>query len=557
MARYDVCVIGSGAGGGAAAAALAEAGKKVLILEKGPWFDPRTMFKDEVVQCRRPVLWGSTQDEPQVEVTSGAGFAGAGRGGLTSIFKNGSLVGGSSTLMSGFFPRFKPDDFRALSTYGAIPKATVVDWPLTYDDLEPWYARVEQELGVSGALRPMPKTLTDRRSTATFPMPPTKEHPFAKAVDDACTKLGLHSYALPRAVLSQDKGKREACNYNGYCGSYVCTNGAKGDSLSGWIPRALAAGAEIRPRAMVRNLVTDASGRKLVAAEYLDADGRLQRVEARAFVVACQAIESARLLLNSKGKRHPNGLANGSGQVGRNLIFSTFAAGWGDMVHADWKDGGAWMRSDEPFINRQVHDYYWYDPKDPRGRNAGNSEAGRGFLKGGCLNFLLFHPNPVAAGMAQSFGERRANPAPLWGQALKDRLDYWFHEMTPIKFEIFGEWFPGPHAHVSVDPTVKDKWGLPVSRIRAFAHEWSRRNAEFLVARGQEVLTAMGAKNARATPRFGGPSVNLQGGTCRFGEDPKTSVLNRDCRAHEVENLYVTDGSFLPTGGSVPFTFTI
>ncbi len=555
--KYDVCVIGSGAGGGASAATLAEAGKRVLILEKGPWFDAAEVLKDEIVQCRRSVLWGSTKDEPQVQVTQGSGFAGAGRTDRTSMFKNGSLVGGSSTLMSGFFPRFKPDDFRALSTYGRVPDATVVDWPLGYDDLEPWYARVEQELGVSGRLRPMPKTLTDRRSTAAFPLPPTREHPFAGLVDKACSELGLHAYSLPRAVLPHDTRGRKACDYNGYCGSYVCTTGAKGSSLAAWIPRAVAAGAEVRPRSMVRGLVTDGAGRKIVAAEYFDEEGKLQRVEARVFIVACQAIESARLLLNSKSRHHPQGLANGSGLVGRNLIFSTFGAGWGDMVHADWKDGGAWMRSEEPFINREVHDFYWYDPKDPKRRNAGTTPAGRGMLKGGTLNFLLMHPNPIAGALIQSFGEQRPNPAPLWGGALKDRLDYWFKQMTPIKFEVFGEWFPGPHAWVGIDPQTKDKWGTPVARIRAFSHKWSRANARFLAQRAMEVITKMGARHARTVPRYGGPSVNLQAGTCRFGDDPQTSVLNRDCRAHEVDNLYVTDGSFMPTGGSMPFTFTI
>ncbi len=555
MARYDVCVIGSGAGGGAAAATLAEAGKKVLILEKGPWFDAATMLKDEIVQTRRPTLVGSTQDEPQVHVTRGAGVAGAGR--QTSLFKNGSLVGGSSNLMSGFFPRFKPDDFRVQSIYGAPPDSTVVDWPISYDDLEPWYTKVEQEVGVSGRLRRMPDSLTDKRSTPGFPLPPIQEHPFAARVDATCEKLGLHSYSLPRAVLPQDYRGRKACDYNGYCGSYVCTTNAKGGALAAWIPRALAAGAELRPRAMVRNLVTDASGRKIVRAEYYDRDGKLQQVEARVFVVACQAIETARLLLGSRSKAHPHGLANSSGLVGKNLIFSTFGAGWGDMVHKDFADGGRSFQSDQPFINRQVHDYYWYAPGAWKTRNAGTEPAKRGMVKAGTLNFLPFHPNPIAGAELQSSGERRSNPAPLWGQPLKDRLDYWFHQQTPIKFEIFGEWFPGPQAHVGLDTKVKDTWGLPVARIQAFPHEWSWRNSGFLVNRGIEFLTAMGAKNARAVKSFGGPSVNLQAGTCRFGEDPKTSVLDPSCRAHDVDNLYVTDGSFMPTGGSVPFTFTI
>jgi len=552
--RYDVCVIGSGAGGGATAATLAEAGKKVLVLEKGPWFDAATFLKDEIVQSRRPVLWSSTEEEPQVQQTSGEGMAGAGR--ATSLFKNGSLVGGSSVLMSGFFPRLKPDDFRVKSIYGAPPDSTVVDWPLSYDDLEPWYAQVERELGVSGHLRPMPATLTDRRSTPDFPLPPTREHPFAARIDEVCEKMGLHSLALPRAVLSRDVGRRRACDYNGYCGSSVCTTDAKGSSLAAWIPRAVAAGAEIRPHAMVRRLVTDDTGRRVVRAEYFDRQGKVQQVEARIFVVACQAIETARLLLNSRSRPHPGGLANRSGLVGRNLIFATFGSGWGDMVHADWADGGKWMQSTEPFVNREVHDYYWYDPSNPKGRNAGTAEAQRGMVKAGTLNFLLMHPNPIGAAALQSFGERDRT-APLWGQALKDRLDYWFHDITPIKFEIFGEWFPGPHAHVGIAAATKDKWGTPVARIKAFPHEWSRRNAYFLVARGKEIISAMGAKHARAVRAFGGPSVNLQAGTCRFGDDPKTSVLNRDCRAHDVDNLYVTDGSFMPTGGSVPFTFTI
>ena len=449
-----------------------------------------------------------------------------------------------------------PYDFRARSIYGPVPGAEVADWPFQYDELEPWYDRVEKLVGVSGTLRPMPAGLTDRRSSPAFPLPPTREHPFAGKIDETCRSLGLHPYRLPRAVLPGDFAGRGACDYNGYCGSCVCTTGAKGSALASWIPRALEHGAEIRPRAMVRSLVTDASGKKIVAAEYIDREGRTQRVEARAFVVACQAIESARLLLNSRSRAHPRGLANESGQVGRNLIFSTFAMGWGEMHHADQADGGAWLLSDEPFINRMVLDYYWFDPADPQRRNAGTTAPARGMRKGGTLNFLRMHPNPIGASELVAFGTD-PSPVPLWGDALKKKLDFWLHDMTAIKFEVFGEWLPGPHSSVTLDPQVKDKWGLPVARIQADNHPISRRNAAMLVGEGKRIVGKMGARNVRTVRHFGGPSVNLQAGTCRAGDDPKTSVLDRDCKAHGVENLYVTDGSFMPSAGCVPFTFTI
>jgi choline dehydrogenase-like flavoprotein len=496
----------------------------------------------------------------------------AGAGTLSGTFWNGNIVGGSSVFMSGFMTRFKPCDFKARSTYGEVAGGQRADWPITYADLEPWYARVEQEIGISGRTTPLPTTLADKRSTP-IPLPPTREHPLARLLDHTCGGMGLHAIPLPRAILPEgfatwapqhQTDGRKACDYNGYCGSYGCHPGAKGSSLAAWVPKALRAGAEIRPHAMVYHLATDATGGKVAEAWYVDRHGKRQVVKARAFVVACQAIESARLLLNSRSPvaAHRRGLGNRSGLVGRNLIFCTYGGGWGDFRYRDLTP--AWRKaieeSPEPFVNRVVQDYYWYDRSSQTSalrRNAGTgAEPGPGMEPGGTLNFLLMHPNPISAAETQAFGDRAVH-GPLWGQPLKDRLHYWFREQKALKFEIFGAWIPSPRAWVSVDATVKDKWGLPVSRVRAFNHERGVKNATFLVEQGKRILTQMGAKNARAVPSYGGPSTNLIAGTCRFGEDPRRSVLDRDCKAWDLENLYVTDGSCFPSGGRAPFTFTI
>lgn len=557
MSVYDVVIVGSGAGGGPMAAILAEAGKRVLVLERGPWFAESAFVKDEISVVRRPSLVPRTQDEPIVQETAGAAQVGGGTT-QTGIFWNGHLVGGSSTLMSGFMMRMKPVDFRPLSTFGAVPDASVVDWPLDYSEMEPWYAAAEEQVGISGRVVPFPTHLGEPRSTAAYPQPPLDEHPFAQRVDATCRSMGLSPLPLPRAVLSAARAtpgrNRDACDYNGYCGSYGCALGAKGSSLAAFLHRALATGrCEIRPGRRVVRLESDASGEVKRAHAMLD-DGSMEVVEGRLFVVACQALETARLLLLSTGPRHPKGLANTSGQVGRNLLFSSFGAGWADFsITRD-----AALASSAPFVNRIVQDWYWYDPARPE-RRAGAEDGSpqSGMVKAGTLNFLPVHPNPILAGITQALHDERPHGVPLWGGPLKERLRWYFHDVRHLRFETFSDWLPHDGCWVRLSDSVRDRHGIPVVHVRARNHERSLAAVRYLVERGAEIVERMGARKVRLPESYGGPSTNLIAGTCRFGDDPSTSVLDRFCRAHDVPNLYVTDASFMPSGGSVPYTFTI
>lgn len=540
MNEYDVCVIGSGAGGGPVALTLAQAGHSVVVLEKGPWYTEKTFFKDE----KGDVYYTpNLRDEQHVveERNEDDEWAGTPTSESGWSFWNGNMVGGSSNLMSGFFTRLKPDDFRLLSAFGPIAGANVVDWPISYEDLEPYYAKVESVVGVSGKVVPHPHL--EPRSTPDFPYPPTQEHFLSKVIDQACEKLGYHSLPLPRAVLSRPDMGRQSCQYSGYCGSYGCASGAKGSARAALLDHALKTKrCEIRPHAKVQRLISDQSG-KVTAAEYVDAQGKTQTIRAKIFVVACQAIETSRLLLLSTGPQHAQGLGNQSGQVGKNLIFSAGGSGRGEFSYAKFSPEQAReLKQIGPFVDRHIQDWYFYtDPKTKRR------------VKGGTIDFLLRHPNSISR--AQSL-RRDGDGKLLWGSALKTRLLQDFTSTQSLDFEVFNDWLPTDDCFVSLDGAVKDKWNVPVAKMRLNAHPRDLEVGEYLAKKGETVMQAMGAENVYSSVSPS-PPANLVAGGCRFGKDPKTSVLDPDCRVHTAENVFVTDGSFMPTGGSVPYTWTI
>ena len=540
---YDVCVIGSGAGGGPVALTLAQAGYSVLVLEKGPWFSEQDFYKDELACCRRSVYTPALEDEQHVieDLDSDGDWVGEATSESGWDFWNGNCVGGSSNFMSGFFYRLKPQDFRLLAEFGPIAGANIADWPIGYDDLEPYYTLVESEVGISG--RVVQHRNTEPRSSDDFPYPPTAEHPISKRIDAACAELGLQVFPTPRAILSKPQHERRSCEYSGYCGSYGCSSGAKGSSRAALLGRAVATGrCEIRPNAKVHRLVSDRKGR-VAAVEYFDAAGATQRVTARVYVVACQAVETSRLLLYSTGPRHPDGLANRYGQVGRNLLFSAGGAGNGDFPYAGLGEAeAAALRVRGPFVNRSLQDWYFID-----------DQAFGGAAKGGTIDFLLRHPNPIGPAVALKWGD---DDRLVWGRPLQAKLKSLFTDAQTLRYEIFCDWLPTDNCRVTLDNQVRDKWGTPVARVRIGYHQHDLKVGHYLNARALAVLERMGADNIRSSVS-GAPPQNLVAGGCRFGTDPRSSVLDADCRAHGVDNLYVTDGSFMPTGGSVPYTWTI
>jgi choline dehydrogenase-like flavoprotein len=294
---------------------------------------------------------------------------------------------------------------------------------------------------------------------------------------------------------------------------------------------------QIRPLCMAHQIELDARGRA-TAVRFFDGQGQEQRLKAAVIVLACAPLESARLLLLSKSPSHPSGLGNEQGLVGRNLMFMGYGAGNAEFSRSDSRIAAIDFR--QPFVHRSFQDFYFIE---------GDSSARR---KGGTLNYLLPHANPIAT--CERLLQGRS--LPIWGKALKETLRYYYHRMRELEFEVFSETLPTAETRVELDPTIKDRWGIPAARLVEQPHPLDLETNRFLVQRGLDVLTAMGGRKVTTT-RLGQGTTWLQAGTCRFGADPRTSVLDRDCRLHQVPNLFVTDGSFMPTSGGVPNTLTV
>ncbi len=533
---YDVCIIGSGAGGAPIAYELSNAGFNVVVLEKGKNYKEENFSKDELAVSRRSKFTPLLKEEQHVindraedgtitrYVGSEAGWS----------FWNGSMVGGSSNLMSGYFHRMKPNDFKLKSVYGEVKGANIVDWPISYEELEPHYDKVEKVVGVSGNITK--HKFSEPRSTPNFPYGALEESGVTKWFDRACTNLGFESFATPRAVLPNAALGRNACSYSNFCGSYGCSTGAKGSARAALLQKCK---AEIIAEAFVYRL--DSDEKKITTAYYYDKYMMPHEISAKIFVVAAQAIESSRLLLNSKNIYFPNGIANNSGEVGRNLIFSAGGSGQGRFKFENLsEEQQEELMQPGLFFNRSLQSWYDYE------------ESGKK-QKGGTIDFLFEHANIVSRASREFYNDEGNI---IWGEELQKKMHKTLTTSRVLSFEVFNDWLPTDECFVSVDDEVKDKFHMPVGAINLWGHPHDLKIGEHLAKKAVQVLKKMGAEEISYNISSA-PPPNLVAGGCRFGDNPQTSVLDKNCKAHELDNLYVTDASFMPTGGSVPYTWTI
>jgi choline dehydrogenase-like flavoprotein len=505
----DFVIVGSGAAGGIIAKELATAGLSVVVLEQGPRLTEKQFDHDEFATFMQGRWSNNPATQPQSFRPSQSANA---ERALAAIY--GRLVGGSNAHFTGNFWRMRPLDFNEASTLGGVPGTALADWPINYEELEPYYTQAEWELGVSGAPGPF-----DPPRSKPYPMPPLPNKSSGVLFDKGALALGYHPQPTPLAINSRYYNGRPACQHCGFCLFFMCEYRSKSSSFVTTLPVAEATGrCEVRPDSYVARIETNGAGR-VTGVAYFDAKKQLQLQRARAVVVCANGAETPRLLLNSESSRFPDGLANSSGLVGKHLMFNTYFG-----VNAQFELPLNEYKSVQN--TRMMLDFYATDPK-------------RGFYGGGGID-ARFGSYPIIFALG---GLPPGSPA--WGEDFARSLARQF--TRTMFFGTHGTSLPLDTNSVSIDPSLKDAWGLPCMRVTYRDHPDDLKTAEFLGARALEIAQAAGALEAWPEPVAPQTNSVHMLGTCRMGNDPKSSVTDRFHRAHDVRNLFICDGSSLVT----------
>jgi choline dehydrogenase-like flavoprotein len=515
----DFVIVGSGAAGGIMAKELAVAGHTVLVLEQGPRLTVPEYDHDEMAFFILGSRTNAASGQPQMfRPTPSDAWQQA------TPLLYGRTVGGSNAHFTANMWRMRPSDFNEGSVHGTVSGTGLVDWPLTYDDLEPYYTKADWELGISGAPGPF-----DPPRSRPYPMPPLPVKSSGVLFERGARSLGLHPEPTPMAINSQPYNGRAPCQHCGWCLGFFCEFGAKSTSMVAMLPVAEATGnCEIRPDSYVAKVETNEAGRA-TGVTYFDGDRNEHFQPARAVVLCANGAETPRLLLNSSTTRFPDGLANSSGVVGKYLMFN-----------GNWGVSGLFEHPLNEYksvqTTRMVLDYYETDPA-------------RGFYGGGGID-ARFQQYPIIWALAGLPPE-----TPTWGAEFKRTLaDYYNRTMF---LAVHTTSLPVESNSIELDPQLKDAWGLPCMRVTYRDHDDDMKMGQFLVDRASEILDAAGAQRRWAIPV--GPqtlSVHLLG-TCRMGRDAATSVIDTNHRTHDVPNLFICDGSSLVTSTRGQPTMTI
>lgn len=490
-----VVVIGSGAGGGTLANELAQQGIDVVVLEAGKLHTTADFLADE---------WASFSQLSWLDprTTSGSFRLARDFSGLPAWIVK--AVGGTTVHWAGASLRFQSHEFAARSTYGEIEGASLLDWPLTYAELAPYYEHAERRMGVT-------------RTNGNKGLPGNNNF---KVMYAGAEKLGYSCNTGHMAINSEPRDGRAACQQRGFC-FQGCKTGAKWSTLYTELPAGIATGhLELRPESHVARIEHDDAGRAS-AVIYFDAEGNERRQKARLVAVAGNAIETPRLLLNSASAHFPDGLANGSGQVGRNYmrhmtgsVYATFD----EPVHMYKGTTMAGIISDESH----------HDPE-------------RGFVGGYEMETLSLGLPFMAAFL---------DPG-SWGPKFTGALDQYDHMAG---MWLVGEDLPQASNRITLNGEVSDRFGLPVANVHYDDHANDVAMREHAYRQGGELYRAVGAREVYEVPPY--PSTHNMG-TCRMSERPEDGVCNAHGRSHEVPNLFISDGSQFTTSAAENPTLTI
>jgi choline dehydrogenase-like flavoprotein len=518
----DFAIVGSGAAGGVIARELAQAGLSVVLLEQGPRLTPADFEHDELRYWFLSGITNNPLRNPQTFRNDPASKAQLAT--LRPPLSYARTVGGASLHYTANYWRFHPIDFNERSVLGAIAGTGFDDWPIDYAELEPYYTKVEWEVGVSGLAGASP---FDPPRTRPFPMPPLPVKSSGVLFERGARALGMHPFPAPMAINSIPYRGRPACVHCGFCHGFACEVMAKASTLTTMIPEAEATGrCELRSDSYVVRIETDARGRAS-GVNYFDGHGHEHFQRSRAVVVCANGAETPRLLLMSANGKFPQGLANSSGLVGKYLMFN-YAARVGAVFEHELNE----YKSVQ--VTRILHDFYDSDPK-------------RGFYGGGGLDARI-GPQPII------WAQRLTLEGASWGSEYKARLAEFPRSMVVA---CHGTSLAVETNSVTLDPDVKDAWGMPAIRVTYKDHPDDLANARFLQERGAEIMQAAGAQRVTKAPVTEQTSSLHLLGTCRMGNDPDKSVVDRYHRSHDVPNLFVCDGSSLVTSGRGQPTMTI
>ena len=503
----DVVVVGSGAGGAVVAKELAEAGLSVIVLEAGRRYSPLKDYLTDRIDFESSArdVFRAADARRDVYTTSGNTFA----------YSRVKGVGGSTLHYVGMSPRLHQDDFATRTTDGVGE-----DWPITYEELEPYYTRVEYELGIAG-----PDGANPFEPPRSRPYP-TPAHPFnlaSQTIKRGADRLGLHMVREPLALPSRDWQGRPACVGAGVC-SMGCLISAKSSMDVTYVRKAEATGrVDLRTESMAREIELDDTGRAK-AVVYIGADDREHRVRGRAVVVAGNAVETPRLLMLSQSSRFPDGLANSSGVVGRYFMehLAVYAFGRFEERVDPWRgtpSGGI------------IQDTYATNPRN-------------GFARGWTTLVTANWHFPYSV----------AERIPGWGADHKARVEELFGHH--VYLATIGEQLPDPRNRVVLDPIQKDVYGLPAPCLISEPRENDLAMIQAMSGGLRELLDASGATEISHTEYNPGTSSHYLG-TCRMGNDPSTSVVDRCGRTHDVSNLFIADSSVFVTSGAANPSLTV